>query len=190
MKKIILFGLLFHHFFAVAQCSPDITLSTGTFIIPLTESSTWIRTSLVNTTTTTMSSTVVIKLDAHNTDGYIELNPGFISSPTTGAFIAQALNGCDTGAPTKIPANGKMETKTLGDVVIYPNPSKNIFYIKTDNLNNGTIEVYNILGVKILEQKFQKDTVAEIDLHDQSAQMFMVKIISKDLTAIKRIIKD
>lgn len=186
MKKIILFCLLFHHFFASAQCSPDITLSTGTFSTPLTESSTWIRTSLVNTTTTTMSSTVVIKLDAHNTDGYIELNPGFLSSPTTGAFIAQALNGCTTGEPAKRFINEAIEN----NIVIYPNPSKNIFYIKTDNLNGGTIEVYNILGVKILEQKFQKDTIAEIDLHNQPAEMFMVKIISKDLTTIKRIIKN
>ncbi|WP_277015550.1 T9SS type A sorting domain-containing protein [Flavobacterium lindanitolerans] len=186
MKKVILFCLLFYHSYSEAQCLSDITLPTGTFSTALTESSTWIKTSPINTTATIMSSTVVIKLDAND---YIELKPGFLANPTTGAFIAQTIDGCGLQTPAKTPLND-FPAKTGGEIVVYPNPSKDVFYIKTDNLTDGIIEVYNTLGVKIFEQKFQKNTIAEINLKNQATQMFLLKIISKNTMVSKRIIKN
>lgn len=186
MKKVILFCLLFYHFYSEAQCLSDITLPTGTFSTALTESSTWIKTSPINTTATIMSSTVVIKLDASD---YIELKPGFLANPTTGAFMAQTIDGCGPQIAAKTPTND-FPAKTDGEIIIYPNPSKDLFYIKTDNLTDGIVEVYNTLGVKILEQKFQKQTITEINLKNQPTQMFLVKIISKNTMVSKRIIKN
>lgn len=187
MKQLLFICFLFQLTFTYSQCSSDITIPTGAFTTALTESSTWIKTTN-STTATTASPTTVIKLDADYTNGYVEINPGFVSYPTgNGAFIAQAYNGCTVGSPAKT-----IESNTLNqpDIQIYPNPGKDIFFIRTKGFTDGMIQVYNTLGVQIHEQKFKDRSELQINLGDKASQMFLVKIISENIVISKTIIKN
>lgn len=186
MKKLILFLFLFKLILAYGQCPSNVILVTGNLTAPLTQSSTWIKTSISGLTTSDIAS--IIKLDADPTNGYVEINPGFTAFPTTGAFIAQALDGCGSLSPARL-INNEISTNSE-DIKVYPNPSKNIFNFNISGTDNGIIEVYNILGVKISENKFTTNSTFQLNLESHPTGVFTAKIISKDKVVSKVIIKD
>lgn len=188
MKKDLIIFYCTFSFLANAQCVSNYTLPTGKITSLLTQSSTYIKTSNSTSQTTTLD-TSVIKLDADPYNGYIELNPGFSSFPTTGAFIAQALDGCGTQSPSKNTQNNNYKIDIEDKLSIYPNPSNGIFYLKNNNDSDGTFEIYNILGQKIVTQKFIKYSVSEINLEIQASEMFFVKIVIDNNIILKKILK-
>lgn len=111
----------------VPCCPSNITIS-GIYNVPLTESSTWIK----SAGQTTITNTASVKLDANPTNGYVELNPVaatdfFLAAPATATavFVAQALDGCGAGIPllpTGLEDEVAKENTTLEDVTLYPNP--------------------------------------------------------------------
>jgi hypothetical protein len=70
-----------------------------------------------------------------------------------------------------------------GDLVIFPNPSENIFFLKSKDLLN--IQVYNSKGEIVLNQ-YDKN---EVDLSIQPDGIYLFKIISKDYIVTKKVIK-
>lgn len=193
MKKIF-FLFLFPGFYGLAQtCQTNYIIPSGSYNVPLTHSTSWIK----SQSATTIASGSEVKLDASPSGGYIELNAGFYSAPTgSGKFIAQVLDGCGALIPAKTPNNqadkSSLATETKfgdNDVSIYPNPSNGLFYVKTSNLKSGVIKIYNILGKQLLEKPFEKNSITEINLDNQAAQVFVVNIISDDQTIIRKIVK-
>jgi len=61
------------------------------------------------------------------------------------------------------------------DVCIYPNPSRGKFTITFAGMDNS-IEVYNLLGVKIYTAQLMQQTTKEIDLSDAPKGVYLVKI--------------
>jgi len=74
-------------------------------------------------------------------------------------------------------------------VNIYPNPSKDVFYIHFNSNNvSGKITIFNYLGNTILNKKLTKNDF-EIDLSDYPAGIYLVKFVSNNIIYNHKIIK-
>lgn len=189
MRNIIILLFQFNLLIVFGQCPTSITLSIGNLNTLLTQSGSWINTTSSLTLTTTANITSIIKLDANPINGYVELNPGFVASPTTGAFIAQALDGCGMLTPSRPSLNNNLESFLNNEIKIYPNPSKDIFNIQIDNTNKVLIEVFNTLGMKIYDYKLIDANQTEINLSGKAAGTYIVKITTDKETVFNKIIK-
>lgn len=177
-----------------AQTCPAIIIPTGTFspVAPsILQSNSYIRTTQstsLPSSLTTADPLKIIKLDAHPSNGYVLLNPGFSATPITGAFIAQAYDGCGPNTPARMAEDSLSSTDDL-KIEIFPNPSDAIFNVKIGNLNDGTLEVFSVLGVKIYESNFFNNSTSEIDLSRYPSQMYFIKITSGENVFYKTILK-
>lgn len=71
-------------------------------------------------------------------------------------------------------------------VVLYPNPAKNYFIVSgIETL--GKLELYNVVGAKVLEAQFMGEHQFNIDL---SAGIYFAKITSENQSVIKKIVID
>jgi hypothetical protein len=72
------------------------------------------------------------------------------------------------------------------DIQIFPNPAKEYVVIKRpDLLNISRIEVYNMLGLKVISQVADQDNVnSRIDLLDLQKGVYMIRIFDKNNNVI------
>jgi hypothetical protein len=74
------------------------------------------------------------------------------------------------------------------DFVVYPNPAKNEFWIKSvQNRNTDTeltLDLFNITGEKIYSS-VMKDNVQQVDVSNYQAGMYFIKIGTKKYIIIK-----
>lgn len=172
-----------------SQCSTNVTLPSGLISTQLIKSANWIKTP--KNQTTIPNPTDIIILDSHPLNGYIELNPGFSSIPTSGAFIAEASEGCSINTNTDINITSELIKNDIQkNIKIYPNPTSDIISINFFDVESGTIEVYNITGQKIIEQNFKTNSILEINLSNFASQLFLIKFITKKSFFSTRIIKN
>ncbi len=74
---------------------------------------------------------------------------------------------CNSVATKNVNSQGYLE--------IVPNPAKDYFSIKSDNVvNNTLVEIYNILGLKVYSGK--EDNVNFIDCHQLAPGLYIVKV--------------
>ena len=184
------------------ECAADVTISgTGYpglyYNIPLTESSTWIKT---NGPTKVLGG--IVKLDA-NGSSYVELNPGFEATydyaSTNSVFIAEAHDGCTTGTPSfmskssndfksKIVTQVEKNVKT-NSFTVYPNPATGYFtLVSAKNLQNAKIELFDVSG------KLQKITIKDVDIKTKkvivsylSKGMYLVKLTVRNQTEFAKV---
>ena len=77
-------------------CQHDLTLGPDvSYANPLTECDSWI----VSNQELAIQPTTTVVWDANPANGYIDLNPGFTSAPTTHCFLAQLEDGCGPRNP-------------------------------------------------------------------------------------------
>ncbi len=175
-------------------CDDDI-LITGSYYVPLTESSTWIRSS----GSTTIVSTASVTLDADRIDGYVEMRPVnneyFLASPSNNiaVFKAQALEGCNGDVPAKaILLNTTINPLAIGAKIfdVYPNPSQGFFTI-TANYDLSKAEIM-IIDMKGNIQKIQtigiNKSSASINLPNVSKGVYILKVITRNKTEVRKII--
>lgn len=90
--------------------------------------------------------------------------------------------------PTSV---GVSEINSGIQISIYPNPSNGSFNIFTsEQIKNGSIEVYNTIGELILSQKTinQQNT---IDIKNQASGLYFVKVISDgEVIGMKKVVKE
>lgn len=182
MGKTLLICFIFKYCFITAQCSTNKTLATGVFSTSLTQSTTWIKT-LVNalpSQTTIMSSTAVIKLDADPINGYVELNPGVLAFPTSGFFVAQALDGCGTASPSKI--SQIKDTKNNDDLltVIYPNPTNNSLNILINKEQIYSLYLTSMDGRELMRTSIKNVNEYKINVIDLPTGVYFVNIITTE----------
>lgn len=80
---------------------------------------------------------------------------------------------------------------SFNEIKIYPNPSKGIFNLLLGNEGAQKIEVYDLNGRLILNQKLANNAIeTKIDLSDLSSGIYFVKIISNEKNIVKRIVKE
>lgn len=76
-------------------------------------------------------------------------------------------------------------------LLVYPNPAKSTVSIKlSNNTKIEKVEIYSILGEKIITKKSEKDTV-NINVSDLASGVYFIKTqtITKELFSKKLIVK-
>ncbi len=149
------------------ECCPSNVAITGFYDTPITESSNWI----VSSGQTTISYTDNVRLDANPLTGYIELRAfgsnDFFSaqSVSNGAFVAEALDGCDGLIPYKLGSSSddfvdnntsaiREETVLTGLLLEQniPNPFGEKTIIKAfipDEVLHAEINIYSLYGLQL-----------------------------------------
>ncbi|MBV6484666.1 MAG: hypothetical protein KFKLKKLM_01176 [Flavobacteriales bacterium] len=81
------------------------------------------------------------------------------------------------------------------DFTVYPNPIKDEFTVEFTNTkqNNLTIEIYSVLGKKVLEKHIEissSNRIFNLNLEDEANGVYFLKIISKNNSLTKQILKN
>ena len=85
---------------------------------------------------------------------------------------------------------GIEDFEQVGNIKLYPNPSNSILNITAQNAGtNGTIEIYSIVGKKVLSQKLELSEATKIDVSDWDSGLYLVKILSDTGEETKRFVK-
>jgi uncharacterized delta-60 repeat protein len=71
---------------------------------------------------------------------------------------------------------------------MYPNPAKNIVNIEVQDLDNASVEVYDINGRQLFTQKLNTTTNA-INIENLASGMYMFKVSSTQGTATSKVVK-
>ncbi|HRI24325.1 MAG TPA: T9SS type A sorting domain-containing protein [Ferruginibacter sp.] len=136
------------------SCPANVTIS-GNYNTALTQSQTWIASS----GQTTILNSATVKLDADPVNGYVVLSPAskfdyFLSEPvSSGVFIAQPLDGCGPGIPTK-PGTEKVTAESMAEfsksppgLRLYPNPAKEFIIVTSENqLTDALLQLFDLNG--------------------------------------------
>lgn len=184
MKHTILILFILFSCFCNGQlqtpCPSNITITTNNYSVGLTQSNTYIKIS------SSVSSSATVKLDANPTNGYVEMNSGFIASPASGySFIAQPLDGCGAEVPSK---NG-IENEDLDKfsenyaINLYPNPTNGKFLIDSDQSISGRLNIYDLNSVLIHTSDFTDTSSLNIDISQYPNGIYIVEISTIDIPA-------
>jgi len=77
------------------------------------------------------------------------------------------------------------ETVEIGDEInIFPNPAKNIFHVKGNNISE--IEILNLAGALVLKN----NSTTRIDMTNFKSGIYLVRIKAGDRTVVKKLLKD
>ena len=107
----------------------------------------------------------------------VNRNP-FIDYPN----LADYVFGSNFGQPWFSTLSNSDADKTK--IVLFPNPSQNSFTVLCFN-NQGTITIFNTLGMKVLEENFNGETIINYNL---SSGIYIAKITSENIVIDKKLI--
>jgi hypothetical protein len=128
-----------------------------------------------------------------NTEYYVPENPGYLQGTGTD-LIAEILDTTLTFqsskfVPTAIVNNGLVKN----EISVYPNPTKNIFYISLpSDFTGGIYTVYNIVGNCVVTKNITKNQEGfneKIDLTNNPNGIYFVKVQSKGINSTFKVIK-
>ncbi len=95
------------------------------------------------------------------------------------------LDAC-TGLGNKTIINDKETPKTNTEISIFPNPNNGNFTIQFDSNTENSIEIYSILGKKILEKSGIKTNTIEISNLEKG--IYFIKVNNQNNTKTKKVI--
>ncbi len=73
-----------------------------------------------------------------------------------------------------------INTFKTGSITIYPNPNNGILNIQTGTtLENGSIEIYNVLGEKVYSEKI-KEQNTQLDISNLSNGIYQARVLSNN----------
>ncbi|MCU0390419.1 MAG: T9SS type A sorting domain-containing protein, partial [Thermoflexibacter sp.] len=112
----------------------------------------------------------------------------------SGSYFVRVRDGqgCPSTSRTEnIMITGIKENEIENNIVIFPNPSQDLFYLKTENETIRQIKVFDVLGKQINDILFS--TISNdymISLKNQSIGMYWLKIHTDKRIFIKKIVKE
>lgn len=140
---------------------------------------------------------------------YYKFNQGHDNTSNTSITSLTDSAGSNNGTLTNFTLSGNISNWKSGSVVstgntctvlenesfnvstnfkIYPNPTKNIVNIDVLNLDNISVEVYDINGRQLFSQKLN-NTTNTVNIENLAAGVYMFKVISNQGTATNKVIK-
>lgn len=140
---------------------------------------------------------------------YYKFNQGHDNTSNTSITSLTDSAGSNNGTLTNFTLSGNISNWKSGSVVstgntctvlenesfnvntnfkIYPNPTKNIVNIDVLNLDNTSVEVYDINGRQLFSQKLN-NTTNTVNIENLAAGVYMFKVISNQGTATNKVIK-
>jgi len=146
----------------------------------------------LNTLTSNANAASYQWLDCDNGNSPLvgENNQSFTAT-INGTYAVQVTqNGCvDTSSCIVINTVGIINNTFKHDVVVYPNPTKGAVNIDLGVVyNNVTIEVYDVYGKLVLNQKYFDENFIQLNLNEPSG-LYFVKLQSDDYRATIRVVK-
>ena len=163
--------------YSLTDCRPclnDVILNDPLFSTNLTESSTWIKGQNLF-----IDPLADVKFDAHPDDGFVELEDGFETIPTSGEFMAQALDGCGSFVPGAL----KLELKAylegaLGNSSIMAEMQTNLGVASkpnvTDYIDVSLVHPTTLSRVIRTATPLSKYGIAEVEFPDVSPGLYYV----------------
>jgi len=106
--------------------------------------------------------------------------------------VTHYTNTCISGSSNHTIVNievGINERENVDKIVIYPNPTTGKLQITSNELQIDNVEIFDIYGKKLLEQKAEGRKQKEIDVTDFSSGIYFIKIQTKLGMIVKKIIK-
>ncbi len=96
-----------------------------------------------------------------------------------------------TGSPnvcftTDCAVNIPGEYKENSNIDIYPNPSDDIINIEIENINNATMEIYNVSGKLILSKAIDSRT-EKVDVSGILTGMYILKVRQENNVRIEKL---
>src|SRR5690606_38663680 len=76
----------------------------------------------------------------------------------------------------------------MSSIKIYPNPVKNELHINLNTNFETTVEIYNVLGRKMLNQTIQNSEI--ISTENLSSGVYILKLTQGNQTMTKKLIKN
>ncbi|MCB9175449.1 MAG: T9SS type A sorting domain-containing protein [Flavobacteriales bacterium] len=146
----------------------------------------------LNTLTSNANAASYQWLDCDNGNSPLvgENNQSFTAT-INGTYAVQVTqNGCvDTSSCIVINTVGIINNTFKHDVVVYPNPTKGAVNIDLGVVyKNVTIEVYDVYGKLVLNQKYFDENFIQLNLNEPSG-LYFVKLQSDDYRATIRVVK-
>lgn len=105
-------------------------------------------------------------------------------------YASQTINGCESQTRLLIIVQIILSSNEFDKIkiVYYPNPVNNMLYIKAP-IEVTNVKIYNLLGQKMLQQKFNSNEI-QINMSDFSSGTYFVTVESDDKTKTIKILKD
>ncbi|WP_298515962.1 zinc-dependent metalloprotease [uncultured Kordia sp.] len=121
---------------------------------------------------------------------------GHIEGCTGEYYVTSRVATNNTNIDRIDPVNNKNASlphdQSLGEIKIYPNPTKGIVTVQFSNTLEKTIEIYTITGISVFTQRIEKEGISntEIDLSKFQTGIYMMKITDvHGAITIRRIMK-
>lgn len=140
-----------------------------------------------NTITANLSGGTYQWVDCNNNNAPIAGETAQSFTPTVSGSYAVEItdNGCTkTSACSMIDVVGigSIETEVFS---VYPNPNNGAFTItSTNSLENASVEVYSLLGVKVYQDVNATGTTITIDMKEQNNGVYFVKVNGQTITKV------
>jgi hypothetical protein len=106
--------------------------------------------------------------------------------------VTHYSNGCISDSSNHIRENielGVKEDKKLEEVILYPNPTTGKLQVQSSKFMVQCVEIFDVYGRKILEQKAESRKQKAIDIFEFQAGIYFAKITTEKGIATKKIIK-
>ncbi|MGM0650485.1 MAG: T9SS type A sorting domain-containing protein, partial [Bacteroidota bacterium] len=94
--------------------------------------------------------------------------------------------GCVATAPVYIDFMNNIANNNTFSFKVYPNPTENLVYIKTNNLHTSTIELVNMLGQTVKTKQIQSD-IEPCDVTNLKPGVYFVRIITDNNQYVKKL---
>lgn len=128
-----------------------------------------------------------------NTNGYIDLVRDFYSAPDKYHYFETILGscGCPGGSddPRRLAQNQGEALRDIG-IGIFPNPTAGSFTLKKMNGQPVDIEIFDLTGRSVFNQKNLTDDNITFDISDQPHGTYLVRIVTATEVKTIRLIKE
>jgi hypothetical protein len=120
---------------------------------------------------------------------------GALIDPVTGDFLFSTFGGGDKViriagfvAPSAI---GDQTDQSKAAFTIYPNPTTGNLILDIGNPDSqGQVEIFNILGEKVLSRDFSRNGIHEYDLTTQPDGIYFIRVQDGDAVGCQRFVKE
>ena len=112
------------------------------------------------------------------------------ASVVSGTYTFTTVTANQTISATFVPVNSTSGVASEYEISIFPNPTTGELKIESGELKVENIQLYDMLGKKVLEQKAEDVTLHQIDLSQLPAGVYFVKITTDNGVITKKIVKE
>jgi hypothetical protein len=111
-----------------------------------------------------------------------QTNQAYTATVTGNYQVMLTENGCvDTSACYPVTVTGINSFVNNQNISIYPNPATDAFYLQTNTIfDNATVEVYDIIGQKVLVEKLQNN-LTRLSLNNLNNAVYQIRVISNNV---------